>query len=192
MLAPRSSEHRAVAIGRTHRSETLGGPPVFMRSRLPVQFFFDSHRCRPGLSQRRERCAESIPPLSVDHRQPSEVGQNSWRRPLAGVGARDSRSCCPETRGRRRAPEEPGSFPPQLADSTCPVRHLSGERDRIRDGDRHRVASSIPCSYCFRSRLVACRALMIRIRSSRGTCATNRICCCVERPIVISRSSTVE
>lgn len=113
--------------------------------------------------------------LYAGHQPTSEIGQNSWWQPLVGAGERDSRSYCPDTRGQRRAPKGPGSFPRWLADSTCPVRHPSGVRARTRDASRHRVASSIPFSYSLRSLLVARRALMIRIRPSRRACATNRI-----------------
>ncbi len=136
--------------------------------------------------------AEVIPLLYANRQTISELeGNSSWQF-LAGAGERDSRSCCPETRERRRAPRGPGSFPRQRAGSTYPGRRLSSVRDHIRDEGRYRVVSSIPSSYCLRSSLVASRALMMRIRSPRAVCATNRIRCSAERPIVISRSSSSE
>ena len=102
------------------------------------------------------RSKEVSPLLYGDHRLTSEIGRNSSWRPHGAAGELDSPNCCPETRGRRRAPRGPSSFRPWHAGSTCPVRHLSSARDRIRDVSRHCcVASPIPSSYCFRSKETA-------------------------------------
>jgi hypothetical protein len=131
-------------------------------------------------------------PIFADHCWPSASGRNSsWPRRAVAEGP-DSPNRCPERREQRRAPAERGWCPPSRARSTCPGHLPSNSPDRIPGGGRHPVASSRPSSYCSCSRRVARRALMIRTRSPRSVCATNRTWCRADRPIVIDRSSVRE
>src|SRR5713101_3875349 len=110
---------------------------------------------------------EVSPLLYGDRRLTSEIGRNSSWRPHGAAGELDLPNCCPETRGRRRAPRGPSSFRPWHAGSTCPVRHLSSARDRIRDVSRHCcVASPIPSSYCFRSKETRCSVANVKITTT--------------------------
>jgi hypothetical protein len=123
----------------------------------------------------------------------SALGGESLSRPESRSATPYSQLSRRENARRHPAKAEPDSFPLDSAQDTCLGLRLSIETGRIQAAGRFSVAASQSfSSYCFRSRGVVLRALIILMPSLRSACATIKTRPALDVPTVRKRCSDAE